>query len=1009
LKIEFERLDYQTDAVNSAINVFEGERVKDSQFTISLGNDFQGSFFTDDGVGIANKQTITKEKMLDNVQKVQLANKIPQSDQLFGNNKNFPEFNIEMETGTGKTFVYFKSILELNQKYGFKKFIVVVPSVAIKEGVLKTYQMTKEKLSQIFHGTIYNLFAYDSNHPERVQQFASANTIDIMVITMSSFNKEAGTEKDKKGNVNVIYRENDRLAGQRPIDLISETRPILIIDEPQVVDNTDKAKQALSNLNPLVAFRYSATHKDQSYPTIYRLNAVDAYREKLVKQIEVSSVNIDQDGNEAYVWLKSTELKNSKIKAKLEVYKKTKDDADKAILSVKKGDNLAQKTKLPAYESLGDVVDIDTRDGKETVYFSGEPQKITLKSATHEDLEEKRMQLRAMIKSHLDKELSLINRGIKVLSLIFLDHVDNYRTYDKNGNPQKGRYAQIFEQEYRRLIELPMYESLNDRKVPVEEVHRGYFARDGKGKMKNSTKGESLADESEYQIIMKNKEGLLTMYDGRKHTTSANKTRFIFSHSALKEGWDNPNIFQIATLVDTKDTITKRQKIGRGMRIAVNQQGKRVPGFDVNTLTVIANESYADFANSLQKEYEDDGFQFGLFSDDVFSIIITKQGKTLEETETLGKKQSKKLVHELKERGYINNTNHATDELKKAIKNKKIDLPAEYKPYEEEILKIAEEKTANLHIKDAKQKVQVKLNKEALSNDFLSLWDRIKNKTTYHIDFSTQDLIQYIVYGAFSLDGLNSIHVNRGQYFSETGTLGIDESGISISEEKPRHNYSSNGVADYPLPDIITYLQNETDLTRKTIVTVLKKANNLDLFKKNPISYLTQAVVIINAVKNQLMINGIKYEKKDNDFYDQKLFSSETLYAYLDDDKHDGNAVKVNEGLNKTVYDYIVADSEIEKDFAKDLEKDDNVKFYIKMPAWFRVPTPLGDYNPDWAVFREEDEGQKLYFVADTKGNKNSDQLRPHEKGKLRAGKKSFEALDTGITFRTVTKEEELN
>lgn len=499
------------------------------------------------------------------------------------------------------------------------------------------------------------------------------------------------------------------------------------------------------------------------------------------------------------------------------------------------------------------------------------------------------------------------------------------------------------------------------------------------------------------------------MYDGRKHTTSANKTRFIFSHSALKEGWDNPNIFQIATLVDTKDTITKRQKIGRGMRIAVNQQGKRVPGFDVNTLTVIANESYADFANSLQKEYEDDGFQFGLFSDDIFSIIITKQGKTLEETETLGKKQSKKLVHELKERGYINNTNHATDELKKAIRDKKIDLPTEYKPYEEEILKIAEEKTANLHIKDAKQKVQVKLNKEALSNDFLSLWDRIKNKTTYHIDFSTQDLVQYIVEGTFSLDGLNSIRVNRGQYFSETGTLGIDESGISISEEKSRHNYSSNGVTDYPLPDIITYLQNETDLTRKTIVTILKKANNLDSFKKNPISYLTQAVAIINAVKNQLMINGIKYEKKENDFYDQKLFSSETLYAYLDDDKHDGNAVKVNEGLNKTVYDYIVADSEIEKDFAKDLEKDDNVKFYIKMPAWFRVPTPLGDYNPDWAVFREEDEGQKLYFVADTKGNKNSDQLRPHEKGKLRAGKKSFEALDTGITFRTVTKEEELN
>lgn len=1009
MKIDFEQLDYQTDAVNAVINVFEGESVRDSQFTISLSNNFQGSYFTNDGVGIANKQTITKEKMLSNVNKVQLANKIPQSDQLLGNNKNFPEFNIEMETGTGKTFVYFKSILELNQKYGFKKFIIVVPSVAIKEGVLKTYEMTKEKLSQIFHGTVYNLFSYESNDPKRVQQFASANTIDIMVITMSSFNKEAGTEKDKKGNVNVIYRENEELAGQRPIDLISETRPILIIDEPQVVDNTDKAKRALSNLNPLVGLRYSATHKDQSYPTIYRLNAVDAYKGKLVKQIEVASVNIDQDGNEAYMRLKSVEPKKGKIQAKLEAYKKTKNDADKTILTVKKGDNLAKKTKLPAYESLGDIVDIDAREGQKAVYFSGDIEKITLKSSTHEDLEEKRMQLRTMIKSHLDKELSLNKIGIKVLSLIFLDRVDNYRTYDKDNQPQKGRYARIFEEEYERLIKLPQYEELNDRKVPVEEVHRGYFARDGKGKMKNSTKGESQDDESEYQIIMKNKEGLLTMYDGQRNVTKANKTRFIFSHSALKEGWDNPNIFQIATLVDTKDTITKRQKIGRGMRIAVNQEGKRVPGFDVNTLTVIANESYADFANSLQKEYEDDGLQFGLFSDDVFSIIITKQGKTLEETETLGKKRSAKLVHEFKKMGYINNTNHATSELKQAIKNQKIDLPIEYKPYEAEILRISEEKTANLHIKDAKKKVQVKLNKEALSEDFLSLWNRIKNKTTYHIDFSTQDLIQYIVYGAFSLDGLNSIHVNRGQYFAESGTLGIDESGISIAEENPRHNYSSNGVAEYPLPDIITYLQNETNLTRRTIVTILKKANNLDLFKKNPISYLTQAVSIINAIKNQLIIDGIKYEQKDDDVYDQKLFSSETLYAYLDDDKHKGNAYKVDEDLNKTIYNYIVTDSAIEKEFAEDLEKDDNVKFYIKMPAWFKVPTPLGDYNPDWAVLREDDEGQRLYFVADTKGNKASDQLRPHEKGKLRAGEKSFATLDTGITFRTVTKEEELN
>ncbi len=1004
MKIKFQDLPYQTDAVNSSVNVFKEETQQDSEFTISLLSGFQGSAFTDDGIGIANRQSISNEQMLKNVQRVQLLNKLPQSDSIFGTNDAFPQFNIEMETGTGKTFVYFKTILELSQKYGFKKFIIVVPSVAIKEGVIKTFNMTKETFANAFHGMVYNLFAYDGSKLDRVRQFASANTVDIMVMTMSSINKGNFNQEDNKGNINVVYRHNDVISGKRPIDLIAETHPILIIDEPQALDNTDNAKRALNNLNPLVAFRYSATHKDKSYPTLYKLDAVDAYNQQLVKQIEVSSISIDEDGNRAYMRLKEVDNKKGQLKAKVEVYKKTKKDADKKVITIKQGDNLEKKTKLPVYEEVGDVEDLDATPGQEAVYFSGQPAKITLSSATQEDIEEKRMQLKALIEAHLDKELKLNKLGIKVLSLIFLDHVDNYRIYHKDGTTEEGSYARIFEEEYNNLIGLPKYKTIKEHNdIPVEEVHQGYFARDKKGRIKNS-KGESAADESEYQTIMRDKEGLLTMYDAQKHTTSANKTRFIFSHSALKEGWDNPNVFQIATLVDTKDPINKRQKIGRGLRIAVNQDGKRVPGFSVNTLTVIANESYKDFAKGLQHEYEEDGIKFGIFDDQTFSTIVTKQGEDADDIEVLGKQKSKELVNYLKEHNYISTTGHGLDKLKKAIFNDEIDLPDDLAKYQHQVLQLADQKMQGYKIKNARQRVDVKVNKQALSDNFLKLWNKIKQKTEYRINFDSEDLNTSVINGTDTLDGLNDISVSRGHYQMENAKLDMSESGVSYVEDATR-TYTPNYHVDYQLPDIITILQNQTNLTRRTIIEILQRVDNLGEFKKNPTSYIAQATSIINAIKNQIIIKGIEYVKKPDEYYDQKLFSSETLSGYLGSE---GNIVPIDVSKNKTVYDYIVTDSATEKTFAKALDRDENVKFYIKMPDWFTVPTPLGPYNPDWAVFRTEDNGEKLYFVADTKGDTSSEQLRPHEKGKLRAGKKSFEALDTGLIFKTVHDESEL-
>ncbi len=994
MKIQFDTLDYQTDAVNSAVRVFEGQTIKESNFTIT--NDVpQGTLFASDGIGVGNRVIINEEQMLKNVNKMQILNGIVPSDNLFGNNKAFPQFNIEMETGTGKTFVYLKTILELNKQYGFLKFVIVVPSIAIKEGVLKSFEITKDYFKNQYNGVIYDLFMFDSSKPNRVLSFASANTIDIMVTTIQSFNKDT----------NVMNRENEQLSGARPIDLIAETRPIVIIDEPQSVDNSDLAKDALATLNSSAGFRYSATHRDNTYPKIYQLGAVDAYNNKLVKQIEAAGIEMDEDGNRAH--LKLIEVKTGKngITAKIEVYKKTRNDADKTILNFKEKDNMFTKTRLQVYDEVGFIQDIDATPGFESVTFSGNPEKITLESATLEDEATKRAQIAKTIEEHLNKELQFKKTGqrIKVLSLFFLDKVENYRVYDEEGNPSLGRYARIFEEEYERLIHLSKYKDLNDVNVPVSEVHDGYFSADNKGKLKN-TKGDTQADESTYEMIMKNKEGLLTFYDEEKHhTAKANKIRFIFSHSALKEGWDNPNIFQIATLIETKDTITKRQKIGRGLRIAVNEDGERVPGFDVNTLTVMANESYKDFAEGLQKEYEEDGVIFGVFNKDSFATIIIKYDEVTEEMEILGKEKSEQLFNYLKQEEFINSSGRATDKLKQAITNKKIEVPEDFIEVVSQILDVARSKVKSLDIKDAKDKVEVKVVKEALADDFLELWNKIKYKTTYKIDFDSDKLIELAANGNESFDGVNSIQTRKGTYLYKKGMVEMSQAGVKADESSESSVRATTSGA-YKLPDIITFLQNETSLTRKTIVAILQSVNNLDSFKNNPLSYMNQAAKIINAIKNQLIVDGIEYTRT-SDEYEQTLFSTETLNAYLGEK---GNSVKVDESKQKTVYDYVVTDSSIEKDFARKAEMDDNVKFYIKLPDWFKIRTPLGPYNPDWALLYEEDDEQHLYFIVETKGDTSFEQLRPHERAKILAGEKHFKAVDTDIKFKRVSDEAEI-
>lgn len=989
LKIHFKNLPYQNDAIQSALNLFKGQQIKQSNFTISSDQN-QGKLYTELGVG--NNIHIQQVKMLQNLNQIQINNEIPISREL---PSSYPQFNIEMETGTGKTFVYIKTILELNRKYGFTKFVIVVPSVAIKEGVIKTFEMTRDYFKKTMNGIIYRNFMYDSSRLEDVYQFAQNDTIEIMVINIQAFSKG----KKNNDNMNIIYRDDrDTLFGNRPIDLIAATNPIVFIDEPQSVDNTANAKKAIAALNPSVAFRYSATHKNKDHPLIYKLGPVDAYNDKLVKQIEVAGIENDVDGNEAYIKLVEIKATKKSIAARVEMYVKSKNKIAKKEVRLKEGDELYIKSKrISAYDKVGFVKEINGEPGNEYIEFSGTPSIIRLSQAIENDRQIKRAQIRKTIEEHLDKELKLNEKGIKVLSLFFIDNVANYRQYDEDNNAQLGPYAKIFEEEYNSLINREKYKNLRDKNIPVEEVHDGYFSIDSKKRYKD-TGGETKADESTYKIIMEDKEDLLTFYDEKKGQTKiANKLRFIFSHSALKEGWDNPNVFQICTLVETQDTITKRQKIGRGLRIAVNQNGDRVYGFDINTLTVMANESYKDFAIGLQKEYEEEGIEFGVFNEIAFSTIITGIDDKTGLKKSLGLNRSKELYKFFKEKNYIDSEDKGTEGLAKSIKENTFEVPVEFESIKDQILEFVLQKFDynKIDIKNHDDRIKIKVKKEALTGPFLELWEKIKHKTTYSISFDSE---QFIKNAAAELEEELEVRIAKLNYTK--AKLETSESGVDYVNEETASIVSSE-LESKEAPDILSYLQNETNLTRRTIIQILKKSNTLDDFRRNPEMYMLEVSKILNDLKKQAMVDGIKYERAVNqESYAQTLFEDEELVGYKE------KLVKVTD--NRSVYNYIEVDSDIEREFAVECERDQNVKFYIKLPSWFNIKTPLGNYNPDWALLIEEYGNERLYFIIETKGSILKSKLRPIESGKIRCGRKHFEAINTGITFKKATSLKEV-
>jgi len=856
MKLQFDaNQQFQLDAINAAVDLFKGQPAGVSDFAFAKAAGIGGTFLS----VVANNLILDEETILKNLQAVQGKNTIERSNRLDGFH-----FSIEMETGTGKTYVYLRTIRELYKNYGFKKFIIVVPSLAIKEGALKNLQITKEHFESLYEKPCLNFYVFDPRKRGLARNFATTNTLQIMVMNIDQFTR-AG---------NIFYQQSDWGV---PAEFIKATRPVVIVDEPQNME-TDIRRQAIANLNPLCTLRYSATHTVK-YNEIYRLDPVKAYDLKLVKRIEVDGITEADNFNQAYIEVKSIKPQKNKIIAKLKIDVNAKEGVLKKDVNVSIGDDLFEKSNRRDLYKEGFIVsEIDRNSiafNNGLILYLGQKQG----GLTDEIM---KFQIESTLKNHFDKELRLKGKGIKVLTLFFIDRVANYRNYE-NENPVKGKLALWFEEIYEKLRQSPKYRGLAEYKV--EQIHNGYFAQDKKGNWKDSSEGrESQDDDSAYQLIMKDKERLLDINVPLK---------FIFSHSALREGWDNPNVFQICTLNETQSTLKKRQEIGRGLRLPVDSQGKRVFDETINILTVTANQHYEEFARQLQVEIEDEcGVKFD-----------------------------------------------------------------------------------GGRIKDKSKKKQIKLTKNlVLDENFKALWDKIKQKTRYSVDYDTGELIKR------AGKKIKDIAVSRPKLIRSKADIEID--AASVKAELTSQSGKELFGEIHGIPDILSYIQSKTRLTRDTICRILIESGRIEDVFINPQQFMDKVSEEIINVLREMMVDGIKYEKIAGSYWDQMLFESEELSGYLDD------LFKVAK-KNKTIYDYIEVDSTIEREFTAECEKRDDIKFYFKLPFWFKIETPLGTYNPDWAIVFENDK--RIYFVAETKGTTRLDDLTPNEQDKIKCGRKHFE------------------
>lgn len=991
MKLHFEaNLEYQKTAMEAIVDLFRGQEINRTEFTVTRrpvaerggqGNLNLGAFLSAQGelglveneLGIGNRLMLLDDEILENLNNIQLRNGLaPSADLASG------DFTVEMETGTGKTYVYLRTMFEMNKLYGFTKFIIVVPSVAIKEGVYKTLQMTEDHFKGLYAGQPFEYFLYDSSELGQVRNFATSPNIQIMIVTVGAINKK---------DVNNIYGKgaNEQTGGEAPIDLIRNTRPILIVDEPQSVDGglEGRGKTALDAMNPLCTLRYSATHADK-HNMVYRLDAVDAYERKLVKQIEVAAMEVEGGYNKAYLRFISAKNGKGPITARVEIDVLEGAHVRRKEVTVQDGDDLQEMTKRAIYADcrIGEIRAARNEQLLEIKFPSNETFLAPGQAVGDVDADAlKRLMIRRTIHEHLEKEKRLAPLGIKVLSLFFIDAVEHYRSYDAEGIPVKGKYARIFEEEYRRAAKLPEFVSLFkevDVLSDAEEVHDGYFSIDKNKRWTDTADNNQVnrdSAERAYNLIMKEKEKLLS-FD--------TKLKFIFSHSALKEGWDNPNVFQICALREMGTERERRQTIGRGLRLCVNQNGDRLRGFEINTLTVIATESYEEFAENLQKEIEKDtGIKFGIVEKHQFAAIpiITADGTA----GMLGIDDSNAIFDHLKAKGFVDTKGKVQDTLRTALKDGTLGLPKGLEGHLASVREVLRKVAGKLDIKNADERVVVKTRQAVLeSAEFQALWDRIKHKTTYRVQFDNEKLLTDCAKAI-----ANGPPVSKARVQIRKADLSIGQGGVLATETSVSAPIMIE-EGDIALPDVLTDLQDRTHLTRKSLVRILIDSGRLADFKRNPQAFIETAGEVINRTKRLALVDGIKYQKiGDEAYYAQELFKQEELMGYLK------NMLK---DATKSVFESVIYDSGgVERTFAEQLEKNESVKVYAKLPGWFKVPTPLGTYNPDWAVLVEISGQERLYFVVETKGSLFADDLRDNEAAKVACGVAHFKELATDV------------
>ncbi|WP_201597248.1 restriction endonuclease [Psychrobacter fulvigenes] len=927
-------LEHQSHAINAVVDIFRGQlsQLDVSSFIESfelkppfnVANSASVISQQISSQAIANQRIISDEQVLDNIQAVQREHNIEPSTTLYDDDKNLARYglnaSIEMETGTGKTYVYLRSIYELYQTYGMRKFVIVVPSVAIREGVMKSIEMTKAHFAALYDNTRVDARIYDSKNLNSLRDFATSQTVQILVMNIDAFAKDE----------NIINQVREQ--GVAPIEYIQATHPIVIVDEPQNME-TAKRLDAIASLQPLITLRYSATHK-YSRHLLYSLNPVKAYDAGLVKQIEVDSVMSDDAFNEAYIELLDITPKKTKITAKVSVYANVKGVVKKKTISISDNDDLYKKTEREIYANGYIVNGINAVEG----YIEFDNGVVIYKGQQTGGMSDSvmRYQIERTIEAHLDKQRKLLPQGIKVLSLLFIDRVDNYLVNQTDGYTRSGKFAQWFEEIYQTLLDKPKYRDLKQQlaahyQAGVSDIHNGYFSVDKKGRAKD-TSGNTKGDDDTYSLIMRDKEKLLNLN---------NPLQFIFSHSALREGWDNPNVFQICTLNETKSTLKKRQEIGRGLRLCVGADGHRVYDKQINILTVVANESYDDFAKSLQNEIQDDcGVSFA---------------------------------------GRVKNQAH-----KQAVRYRKGFM---------------------------------------LDDNFKAIWDKIKQKTQYQVRFNTDELITAVIELIADMAEIVAPQVQANKVRLTMSEQGVESSLLAVNSQ--RQHYTTDNSYDgsdtdadsnvpqptWQLPDILAYLARHTKLTRATLIEILRQSERIDEMLINPQVFLERLVAIIKQAQTDFMVKGIEYQK-NGQIYAQKLLDrleAQPTDVYVSDYHFDVT------DAHKTIFDNLIPlDSNTEHQFAQDCESMQSVRFYFKLPNWFKINTPLGSYNPDWAVIKEDDEEvSQLYFVAETKntGGKSATgyavdiaKLPLPQQQKIRCGKAHFKALDNDLSFKVVEK-----